>query len=184
MYCKPVTFQDILRKLSIKTIFLFLEDIKSNAPHRVSGTAVFMASASSGTPPALLHNIKHNKVLHERVLLLTISMGESPFVPPASRIELTELGQGFWRVIARYGFMETPRVRDVVAQCKAKGVELLMPQTTFFLGRETLVPGKKAAMARWRESLFGWMSRNARSPTAFFGIPPNRVVELGSQVEL
>ena len=163
---------------------IFLQDVGANPPMRVSGTAVFMTGASAGVPAALLHNIKHNKVVHDRVVLLTITTEDVPTMRGQDRLEIAELGQGFWRVIARYGFMENPRIRDVLAGCHAKGLELPLPQTSFFLGRETLIPSRKAGMAIWREALFAWMSRNARSATAYFGIPPNRVVELGAQIEL
>ncbi|ADO75903.1 potassium transporter Kup [Stigmatella aurantiaca] len=153
-------------------------------PLRVPGTAVFMTGNPEGTPPALLHNLKHNKVLHEQVVLLTILSEEVPHVPPSERVEVEPLEQGFVRVIARYGFMENPSIPDILKRGREQGLQFQLMSTSFFLGRETLIPSKKPGMAMWREALFAWMSRNARSATSYFRIPPNRVVELGTQVEL
>ncbi|WP_371878336.1 potassium transporter Kup [Corallococcus exiguus] len=153
-------------------------------PLRVPGTAIFMTGNPEGTPPALLHNLKHNKILHEQVVLLTIISEEIPHVVAQERVEVEPLEQGFVRVVARYGFMENPSIPDILKRCREKGLQFQLMGTSFFLGRETLIPTKKPGMAAWREALFTWMSRNARSATAYFRIPPNRVVELGSQVEL
>jgi KUP system potassium uptake protein len=161
-----------------------LDSFGDHPPLRVPGTAIFMTGNAEGTPPALLHNLKHNKVLHEQVVLLTILSEEVPHVPAVERVEVEPLQQGFVRVIARYGFMENPSIPDVLKRCREKGLQFQLMGTSFFLGRETLIPTKKPGMAVWREALFSWMSRNARSATAYFRIPPNRVVELGSQVEL
>ncbi|WP_370641886.1 potassium transporter Kup [Myxococcus sp. AS-1-15] len=153
-------------------------------PVRVPGTAIFMTGNAEGTPPALLHNLKHNKVLHEQVVLLTMQTQDVPHVPAEERVEVEPLEQGFVRVVATYGFTENPSIPDVLKRCREKGLQFQLMGTSFFLGRETLIPSKKPGMAMWREALFSWMSRNARSATAYFRIPPNRVVELGSQVEL
>jgi KUP system potassium uptake protein len=161
-----------------------LESFGEHGPMRVPGTAIFMTGNPEGTPPALLHNLKHNKVLHEQVVLLTIASEEVPHVPAEERVEVEPLEQGFVRVVARYGFMENPNIPDILKRCREKGLQFQLMGTSFFLGRETLIPSKKPGMAMWREALFAWMSRNARSATAFFRIPPNRVVELGTQVEL
>jgi KUP system potassium uptake protein len=161
-----------------------LESFGEHGPMRVPGTAIFMTGNPEGTPPALLHNLKHNKVLHEQVVLLTIASEDVPHVPPEERVEVEPLQQGFVRVVARYGFMENPNIPDILKRCREKGLQFQLMGTSFFLGRETLIPSKKPGMAMWREALFAWMSRNARSATAFFRIPPNRVVELGTQVEL
>ncbi|MBZ4419676.1 potassium transporter Kup [Myxococcus sp. RHSTA-1-4] len=161
-----------------------VESFGGHPPVRVPGTAVFMTGNAEGTPPALLHNLKHNKVLHEQVVLLTIISEEVPHVPGEERVEVEPLEQGFVRVVARYGFMENPSIPDVLKRCREKGLQFQLMGTSFFLGRETLIPTKRPGMAVWREALFAWMSRNARSATAYFRIPPNRVVELGSQVEL
>ncbi len=161
-----------------------LESFGDHPPVRVPGTAIFMTGNPEGTPPALLHNLKHNKVLHEQVMLLTIASEEVPHVPPEERVEVIKLEEGFVRVIARYGFMENPSIPDILKRGREKGLQFNLMGTSFFLGRETLIPSKKPGMAMWREALFAWMSRNARSATAYFRIPPNRVVELGAQVEL
>lgn len=163
---------------------LFLSDVAAHPPIRVPGTAVFMTGNSDGIPPALLHNLKHNKVLHERVILLTILTEEVPRVGREQRVELRELGSGFYRMIAHYGFMEDPNALYVLGLARTQGLELRLMETTFFLGRETLLPSKKPGMAIWRERLFAFMARNAQHATAFFRIPPNRVVEIGLQVEL
>ncbi|MCY1040487.1 potassium transporter Kup [Corallococcus sp. bb12-1] len=179
--------RDILSaKLRAASISLkdLLDSFGDHPPVRVPGTAIFMTGNPEGTPPALLHNLKHNKVLHEQVVLLTIISEEIPHVVGAERVEVEPLEQGFVRVIARYGFMENPSIPDILKRCREKGLQFQLMGTSFFLGRETLIPTKKRAMAGWREALFSWMSRNARSATAYFRIPPNRVVELGSQVEL
>jgi KUP system potassium uptake protein len=174
-------------KLRAATIDLreLLDSLKGeHPPLRVPGTAVFMTGNLEGTPPALLHNLKHNKVLHEQVVLLTILSEEVPHVPLEERVEVEPLEQGVVQVIARYGFMEQPSIPDILKRCREKGLQFQLMGTSFFLGRETLIPSKKPGMAIWREALFFWMSRNARSATSFFRIPPNRVVELGAQVEL
>ncbi|WP_375769899.1 potassium transporter Kup [Archangium gephyra] len=161
-----------------------LDSFGEHPPVRVPGTAIFMTGNPEGTPPALLHNLKHNKVLHEQVMLLTIASEEVPHVPSEERVEVIKLEEGFVRVIARYGFMENPSIPDILKRGREKGLQFNLMGTSFFLGRETLIPSKRPGMAMWREALFSWMSRNARSATAYFRIPPNRVVELGAQVEL
>jgi KUP system potassium uptake protein len=161
-----------------------LDSFGEHPPVRVPGTAIFMTGNPEGTPPALLHNLKHNKVLHEQVMLLTIASEEVPHVPPEERVEVIKLEEGFVRVIARYGFMENPSIPDILKRGREKGLQFNLMGTSFFLGRETLIPSKRPGMAMWREALFSWMSRNARSATSYFRIPPNRVVELGAQVEL
>ncbi|MFN7131058.1 MAG: potassium transporter Kup [Myxococcales bacterium] len=163
---------------------LFLKGFETRPPVRVPGTAVFMTGNPEGVPTALLHNLKHNKVLHERVVLLTITTAEVPHIPGRERLEVKKLEHGLWQIIAQYGFMETPNVPEIIGRSKDHGLEFKMMDTTFFLGRETLIPTKRPGMAIWREALFAWMSRNARSATSYFKIPPNRVVELGSQIEL
>jgi KUP system potassium uptake protein len=160
--------------------------IKSAAPSaaRVPGTAVFMTSSASGVPHALLHNLKHNKVLHERVFLLTVRIEDVPYVPEEKRTELRDYGSGFYRVIIRYGFMEEVDVPAALAQLKGCGPQCKMMDTSFFLARQTLLPSARPGMAIWREKLFAWMLRNAESAMEFFKLPTNRVVELGSQVEI
>ena len=160
--------------------------IKSAAPSaaRVPGTAVFMTSSASGVPHALLHNLKHNKVLHERVVLLTVRIEDVPYVPEEKRLETKDYGAGFYRVVLRYGFMEEINVPAALAQLKDIGPQCKMMDTSFFLARQTLLPSSRPGMAIWREKLFAWMLRNAESAMEFFKLPTNRVVELGSQVEI
>ncbi|HEX6862635.1 MAG TPA: KUP/HAK/KT family potassium transporter, partial [Thermoanaerobaculia bacterium] len=162
----------------------FIEGVTPTSPPRVPGTAVFMSRDPESTPTALLHNMKHNKVLHDKVVLLTVMTEEIPYVEVADRVRVEDLGKGFFRVIARYGFLQNPGVSEVIELTRAKGLDLNVMSTTFFLSRETLIPSKKPGMAIWRERLFSLMSRNAQRPTDFFRIPPNRVVELGMQVRL
>ena len=160
--------------------------IKSAAPSaaRVPGTAVFMTSSASGVPHALLHNLKHNKVLHERVLLLTVRIEDVPYVIEEKRLETKDYGAGFFRVILRYGFMEEIDVPSALSQLKGIGPKCKMMDTSFFLARQTLLASSRPGMAIWREKLFAWMLRNAESAMEFFKLPTNRVVELGSQVEI
>jgi KUP system potassium uptake protein len=163
---------------------LLLDEIGRRPPRRVPGTAVFLTSAADGAPVVLMHHLKHNKVLHDQVVLLSIATAEQPDVEDAERVEVTRLDHGFFRVRATYGFMETPSVPEVLRLCAAQGLEAKLPQTSFFLGRERILPTGSSPMRRWRKKLFVVMSRNARSAAEFFGLPPNRVVELGAQIEL
>ena len=163
---------------------LFLADMKRKSPVRVPGTAVFMTSDADGIPPVLLHHLKHNKVLHEQVVLLSVVSKPIPYIDATKRIETTEMGAGFWRVRANYGFMQQPEMRDIMASARNAGLVCSSGTTSYFLGREQLIPNGPARMATWRKKLFILMMRNARSATAYFGIPPNRVVELGTQIEL
>ena len=161
--------------------------IKSAAPSaaRVPGTAVFMTSSASGVPHALLHNLKHNKVLHERVILLTVKIEDVPYVPLEKRLDVHDYGEGFYRVVLRYGFMDEINVPGALSQLKGCGPACKMMDTSFFLARQTLIASaKRPGMAIWREKLFAWMLRNAESAMEFFKLPTNRVVELGSQVEI
>jgi KUP system potassium uptake protein len=175
---------------------LFIQDLARRAPVRVPGTAVFMTSDATIAPAVLLHHLKHNKVLHERVILMSVVTREIPQVPETERFELKTLGQGFYSLIAGYGFMESPNVPAVLGQLAPFGLEVKVMETTFYLGRETLIPtsasqAKRAALAAkglwmslWRKRLFMLMTNNARSATAFFRLPANRVVELGAQVQI
>jgi len=160
----------------------FIQNIEQYPPTRVQGSAVFLTGTIHGVPHALLHNLKHNKVLHERVVLMTINTEDTPYVD--NKVEVTRLSESFWRVVAHYGFMETPDMDDIVASCKNHDLEFEMMDTSFFLSRETLISTDRPGMARWREHLFLWMSKNALRATDFFQIPTNRVVELGAQIEL
>jgi KUP system potassium uptake protein len=162
----------------------FLEDLERMELHRVKGTAVFMSSNPDATPPVLLHHVKHNQVLHKQVVLLCVQGERIPEVPPERRVEVHDKGQGVFQVIARYGFMQTPNVPAVMEACKKQGIQSEPNKTSYYLGRETLLTNGKAKMSRWRKLLFAFVSRNARPATAYFGLPPNRVVELGMQVDL
>ncbi len=162
----------------------FFTSLKLQPPTRVKGTAVFMTQDADGTPMALLHQLKHNQVLHEQVVLLTILTLNEPTVPEQHRVKVTQLHAGFWRVIGRYGFMETPNVPEVMKQAASQGLATYRGRTSYFLGRETFIPTGRSNMPRWRRVLFSFLARNARSPTEFFGIPANEVVELGAQFEI
>lgn len=162
---------------------IFAKSARSSSA-RVPGTAIFMNSGASGTPSALLHNIKHNKVLHERVIVLTVLIAEVPYVNPGERCEIEELGDGFYRVILHYGFMEETDIPRALTNRQMCGGPFEMMQTSFFLSRQTLLSAERPGMAIWREKLFAWMMRNAATPMEFFRLPTNRVVELGSQVEI
>ena len=155
-----------------------------NSAARVSGTAIFMASTASGVPSALLHNIKHNKVLHERVVVLTVAIQDVPYVDDGDRFEIKDLGQGFYRITLRFGFLEETDVPAALAKVTMCGAPFEMMKTSFFLSRQTLIASAKPGMAIWREKLFSWMLRNAASAMEFFRLPTNRVVELGSQIEI
>ncbi|HEY0015039.1 MAG TPA: potassium transporter Kup [Longimicrobium sp.] len=165
-------------------IELFLDDVAARPPHRVPGTAVFMYGNPTGTPPALLHSLKHYKVLHQHTIFLSVMTEEVPHAEPGERLQVTELGHGFYRIVLHYGFMEEPDVPEALAAVAVEGLDLSPGRTSYFLGRETLIPSKERGMAPWRERLFALMSRNARPATAFFGLPANRVVELGAQIRL
>lgn len=163
---------------------IFLESIRDGSALRTKGTAVYMSGNPNDTPIALLHNLKHNRVLHERTVLLTIVAEEKPHVDPADRVRVETLTDGFFRVIARFGFMETPDIGRVLAACGEQGLELSANTCSFFLSRETIVSGRHPIMSRWRSRLFAYLSRNAQTAAAFFGLPANRVIELGLQIEL
>ena len=163
---------------------VFLRDLADYSPQRTTGTAVFMSITPDGVPHTLLHHLKHNEALHERILLLSILSAETPTVPKEERVVLEDLGQGFYRVRARYGFMESPDMQDILSLVGKKGVSIDFYTTSFFLGRETLFATGPSTMAQWRKKLFIFMSRNSWNATSFFKLPPDRVVELGNQVEL
>lgn len=160
-----------------------IESLDHSKIVRVAGTAVFMTSESEGTPVVLLHHLKHNKVLHNQVLLLSIIVRAQPEVPASERIVVEDLTHGIYRVKAFYGFMQQPNVEEIRARCADKGVRTRRMETTYYLGREQLIPIGSSGLARWRKQVFAIMTRNAQSATQYFGIPPNRVVELGAQIE-
>ncbi len=168
---------------------LFLADIARKNPQRVPGTAVFMTGNIGNVPPVLLHHLKHNKVLHERVVLVSVLTEEIPSVPEIERVSVRELGSGFHQVIARYGFMETPNVPALLESLQrrplaGRKLKIVSMETTYYLGRETLLPTGPARMAFWRKRLFIVMARNAQTASSFFRLPPNRVVEMGAQIQL
>jgi KUP system potassium uptake protein len=163
---------------------LLLADLAAEPPIRVPGTAVFMHSGVDGTPPALVHNLAHNKVLHEKVVFLTVVTEDVPHVPREERVTVKHMGKGFHAVVARYGFMEDPNISEILEACGTKSLSIAVAGATFFLGRETLVATDRPGMALWREKLFSFMSRNALRATAYFRIPPEQVFEVGAQVEL
>jgi KUP system potassium uptake protein len=167
-------------------IELFLEEIGRTAPHRVDGTAVFLTGNPTGIPITLLHNYKHNKVLHDRILLVNVRNESVPRIDEEDRSHAVALGQGFFVVTVRYGFSESPNIPKVVQSLNVPGFEYNAMKITYFVGRETLVVTSKkvAGFPIWRKQLFLAMSRNAQDATRFFEIPPNRVIELGVQIEL
>jgi len=162
----------------------FIESIEVAPPIRVDGTAIFMTSTLDSVPHALLHNLKHNKVLHQRVVFLTVIMRDVPFVDDAERMEVRTLGCDFYQFLAYYGFKEDPDIPELLEESGRRGFEFEMMETSFFVSRETLIPTGAPGMALWRERLFASMSKNAVKASEFFRIPTNRVVELGTQIEL
>ena len=160
----------------------FIQSLALGGTTRVPGTAVFLTGRPEGVPRSMLHSLKHYKVLHERMVIVTIRIFDVPYVPEIDRVEVKNLGQDFWQVTVQYGFKDDPDLPEALTHCAAHGLEFEMMDTSFFLGRETLIPRFGKEMAYWRVLLFATMFRNATSITAFFRIPSNRVVELGSQV--
>lgn len=173
------------RSISIEE---FCQKILRDPPLRVSGTAIYMAGDPWGVPAPLLHNLKHNKVLHERVAILTILTKEIPVVNKKERVEIQEIIPNFYRILVKYGFMEMPKMKHILESCRQQDIHFHVNDTTFVLGRETILPTKNQvgvpSMSLWRERLFAIMSKNAQRPTTFFKIPPNQVIEVGIQVEI
>jgi KUP system potassium uptake protein len=163
---------------------LFVDDIEASKPHRVAGTAVFMSSTRRGTPNVLLHHLKHNKVLHQQVVILSIVTDAVPEVSDADRTRVKSFGAGFWALTAHYGFMESPDVPALLRGLHTHGLVVKEQDCSYYLGRETLLLGGAGRMARWRKWLFSYLSRNSRSATDFFALPANRVVEMGAQIKL
>jgi KUP system potassium uptake protein len=162
-----------------------LASIRKGSAAHVPGTAVYLHRNLSGVPRALLHNLKHNKVIHDRVIFLTVIVEEVPFLLEAERVRVTPLADGFWRLVARYGFMEHPHVPDVLTIADSQGLPFKPGETSYFVGRDNPVPSKdNPGMAYWRERLFAVMLRNATPITNYLGLTPNRVVELGAEVEI
>jgi KUP system potassium uptake protein len=169
---------------SARPIEDFLSRVQSDSVVRVPGTSIFMSGNLKVTPPALSKNLKHNRVLHEDVVILTVATEEIPHSAPDERVSVEDLGNGFYRIIVRYGFMEDPNIPEVLKAINVPGLNMDLEHATFFLGRERLIATKEKGMALWREKLFVWMSRNSREATSFFCLPPDRVIEVGTQVEL
>jgi KUP system potassium uptake protein len=163
----------------------FLEGLEAHPPTKVPGTAIFMSSTIDTVPHALLHNLKHNKILHEQTVFLTIVPHDVPRVPKEDRVQFERLVNGFYKLEAWYGFTEQPDIDEILAACRVRyGMSFDVMDTSFFLSRETVIPTEMRGMALWRDHLFAWMSRNATRATDFFNIPPNRVVELGTHIEI
>lgn len=162
----------------------FLEQIREDPPVRVEGRAIYMAGDPQGVPPALLHNLRHNGVLHSKVGLLTIMSDEVPRVPEGKRLIVQNLGDSIYRMVAHYGFAENPDVPEILALAREQGLDFPLEETSFFLGRERMLQSQDPAMPSWQSRLFGFLSQNAQGATSFFRIPPAQVVELGSQVEI
>jgi KUP system potassium uptake protein len=162
----------------------FMDSVARNPPVRVPGTAVFMSAQPKGTPPALAHNLRHNKVMHESVVVLTITTQPVPYVSGDDQVQVRSLGDRVYYVAIRYGFMQDPNVPNALQLARDRGVAIDHDDVTYFLGRETILVTQKRGMAMWREKLFVLMARNAVRATAFFRLPADRVVELGVQVEM
>jgi KUP system potassium uptake protein len=162
----------------------FINSIRLNPPHRVQGTAVFLSARQDVVPHALLHNMLHNQVLHEQVVLLTVVYEDTPRVAQDRRFEVSVYGEGFFRVVLHYGFMDEPDVPRALGLCHLAELDFSPMRTTYFLSRETVIPSKRIGMAPWRESMFAFMVKNANSNLRFFRLPINRVIELGTQVEI
>jgi KUP system potassium uptake protein len=163
----------------------FLDSLFRDPPARVPGTAIFLTATPDATPSALLHNLNHNKVLHERVVFLTVEVTDEPWVPFEQRVAVAKLGHGCWRMWVRYGFMNEPDIGRALEIASSLGLEFEMMSTSFFLSRETVVPvAAVSEMALWREKLFAMMARNAGNAADYFKLPANRVIELGTKVEI
>ncbi|MGL4846250.1 MAG: potassium transporter Kup [Aeromonas veronii] len=176
----------VLDKLENKSFALtrFVDNMLQHPPLRVSGTAVFLSRSEQVVPHAMLHNLKHNKILHERIIFLTIHIKDEPWLAFSERIQLKQLGDGFWQVVANFGYKEIPDMEEIFQACAQHDLKVSMSQTSFFLSHENLVSTDLPGMARWREGLFVWMNRNSLKATDFFHIPANRVVELGVLMEI
>ncbi|AWN17392.1 potassium transporter Kup [Salinisphaera sp. LB1] len=163
----------------------FIRDLATDDTVRVKGTAIFLTGSDAGTPPMLLHHLEHNQVLHEHVLLLTVRTEDVPRIPAADRLEIDDLGEGVYRVFARYGFMQNPNVPVAVRLCERFGLDFDTDKATYYIGRATIIPSDEVpGMMLWREKLFAFMSRNAIQPTSYYRVPPDRVIEFGLRVEI
>lgn len=176
----------LYRKLKERSISVedFCQKLMQTPPIRISGTAIYMAGDPWGVPVPMLHNLKHNKVLHERVAILTIMTKEIPLVSKRQRVEIQEVIPNFYRILVYYGFLEIPKMKHILEALRQNNIHFNISETTFVLGRETILPSSEPNMSLWRERLFAFMSKNAARPTAYFKIPPNQVIEVGIQVEI
>jgi KUP system potassium uptake protein len=163
---------------------MFISSIRAQPPHRVQGTAIFLTARPDAVPHALLHNLLHNQVLHEQVVLLTVVIEDEPRVAPERRFVVDAYGENFFRVVLHFGFMEEPDVPAALHLCHLSDLDFSPMRTTWFLSRETVIPAKRMKMARWRENLFAFLLKNANGTLRFFRLPPNRVIELGTQIEI
>jgi KUP system potassium uptake protein len=173
-----------IQRASLVPLPDFIRSMARSSAPRVAGTAVFLSATSDLVPHALLHNLKHNKVLHKRIVLLTIKTANVPHVALARRVEVEELGEGFFRLIGLFGFMDRPDVNSLLRLAAPKGLDTSPLETSFFVGRETLVPAQSSKLARWRERLFIALAGSSQSAAAYFSLPSDRVVELGAQIEI
>jgi KUP system potassium uptake protein len=162
----------------------FIDSVRLQPPHRVQGTAVFLAARADVVPHALLHNLLHNQVLHERVVLLTVVSEDTPRVPEERRFQVDGYGEGFYRVVLHFGFMDEPNIPRALRLSHLEDLDFSPMRTTYFLSRETVVLSKRIGMAHWREALFAFLQKNANSSMRYFQLPVNRVIELGTQVEI
>jgi KUP system potassium uptake protein len=159
-----------------------IEMLRARQPHRAPGTAIFLTSDPTTAPVALMHNLKHNKVLHERNVILTVTTAETPRVKEPDRVKIEVINDDFWRVTVNYGFMETPNIPKALGVCRRQGLKFDIMATSFFLGRRSVVASATSGMPLWQDKLFIFLQKNAANPTDFFHIPPGRVVEMGTQV--
>jgi KUP system potassium uptake protein len=172
------------RSMPMAGVTAVLESVQSGSAARVGGTAVFLDPRRDGLPRAFLHNLKHNRVLHSRVIFLSVRTALVPHIAPSAQLKVVPLADGIWRVFGEYGYMDEPDVPALLSLAERHGVAFRPDETTYFLSRDTVLSSPRKGMARWRERLFGVMVRNARSVSSYFRLPPNRVVELGAQVEI
>ena len=171
-------------KENMLSISSFFETIKQDNYLRVTGIAVFMSIFTDSIPPALTHNLKHNHVLYQEIIILSIQSTRIPSEPRESQIIIEKLKHGFYTVVVKYGFMQTPNVADIMLRLENLGIKNNHSSVTYFLGRETLLTNGNSKMIKLRKSLFTFISKNAQSPTLFFNIPPDRVVEMGMQIKI
>lgn len=163
---------------------LFIEDIRISHPVRVEGTAVFFTGNSKAVPKSLLHNFKHKGILHEKVIFLTVKTEDDPFVDAEENLSITSLGEGFYRIIIRYGFSEIPDIPKMLESIRHESLSFVTTNTTFFLGRISIVPADRSTVPLWQRVLFMFLTRNANDMWKYYRIPPNRVIEVGAQIEL